>query len=89
MIFSIFSPDHLVYDTDIGLYDPYDLAGDVVGVVGHWNAAVSVGGHPDSELHGLQQPFGVNAAEDEAALVEGLSVLVLMQTAEMGLPTEA
>ena len=75
MIFSIFSPDHLVYDTDIGLYDPYDLAGDVVGVVGHWNAAVSVGGHPDSELHGLQQPFGVNAAEDEAALVEGLGPL--------------
>ena len=44
---NILSPDHLVYDTDIGLYDPYDLAGDIVGVVGHGDAAVSVGGHPD------------------------------------------
>lgn len=72
---NFFSPHHLVYDADIGLYDPDDLAGDVIGVVGHWNAAVSVCGHPDGELHGLQQPFGINAAEDEAALVEGLGPL--------------
>lgn len=72
---SFFSPDHLVHDTDIGLDDPDDLAGDVVGVVGHWDAAVSVGGHPDGELHGLQQPPGVYAAEDEASLVQGLGPL--------------
>ena len=72
---NFFSPHHLVYDTDIGLYDSYDLAGDVVGVVGDGYAAVSVGGHPDGELDGLQQTLSVYAAEDEAALVEGLGSL--------------
>ena len=62
MLFLFFSPDHLVYDTDIGLYDPYDLAGDIVGVVGDGYAAVSVCGHPDGELHGLQQSLSVDSA---------------------------
>ena len=72
---SEFSPDHLVDDADIGLYDPDDLAGDVVGVIGYGDTAVAVGGHPHGELHGLKQSLRVNAAEDEASLVEGLGPL--------------
>ena len=68
---SFFSPDHLVYDTDIGLYDSYDLAGDVVGVVGYGDAAVSVGGHPDGELDGLQQPFGINVNRNHECTENG------------------
>ena len=36
---------------------------------------VAVGGHPDCELDGLQEPPGVDAAEYEARLVEGLGPL--------------
>ena len=36
---------------------------------------VAVGGHPDCELDGLQEPPGVDAAEYEAPLVEGLGPL--------------
>ena len=74
--YSVFSPDHLVDDTDIRLDDLYDLGGDIlVGVVGDGDAVVAVGGHPNRELDGLQEPPGVDAAEYEAPLVEGLGPL--------------
>ena len=48
-----------------------DLVADIVGVVGYGDAVVAVAGHADGEVHALQEALLVNAAEDEAGLVEG------------------
>ena len=48
---------------------------DVVGVVGYGDAVVAVAGHADGEVYTLQEALLVNAAEDEAGLVEGFGTL--------------
>lgn len=70
-----FPPHHLIDNTDVAL-DNFDyFVADVVGVVGYGNAVVAVAGHADGEVYALQEALLVNAAEDEAGLVEGFGAL--------------
>ena len=48
---------------------------DIVGVVGYGDAVIAVAGHADGEIHALQEALLVNAAEDEACLVERFGTL--------------
>ena len=64
-------PHHFINNADVALDNLDDLVADIVGVVGHGNAVVAVAGHADSEVHALQEALLINAAEDEAGLVEG------------------
>lgn len=68
-------PHHLIDDSDVALDNLDDFVADVVGVVGHGDAVVAVAGHADGEVHALQEALLVNAAEDEAGLVEGFGTL--------------
>ena len=68
---SRFPPHHLIDDSDVALDDLYYFVADVVGVVRYGDAVVAVVGHADGEVYALQETLLVNAAEDEAGLVEG------------------
>lgn len=69
-------PHHLIDDADVALDDADDFGGDVfVDVVGHGDAGEAVADKGDGHVDALQQAFGVDAAQHEAALVEGLGAL--------------
>ena len=70
------APDHLVDDAGVGLNNADDFGGDVlIDVVGDGDAREAVADEGDGDVHALQEAFGVDAGEDEAALVEGLGAL--------------
>ena len=69
-------PDHLVDHADVALDDADDLGGDVlVNVVGDGDAGETVADQRNRHVNTLQEPLGVDAAEHEATLVEGLGAL--------------
>ena len=66
----VFSPDHFVYYTYIRLNDAHDLGGDVlVNIVGHGDAGLGIADELYGHINALQEAFGVDAAEHEAAFV--------------------
>ena len=66
-----FSPDHLVHNTHIALYDAHHLGADVfIHIVGDGDAGEAVADEGDGDIHTLQKAFGVDAGEDEATLVQ-------------------
>ena len=75
-ILSVFPPDHLVHHTHIGLDDADDLGGDVlVHIVGDGDAGEAVADEGDGDIDALEEADGVDAAEDEAAFVQGFGAL--------------
>ena len=70
------SPNHLVHHTDVTLDDADDLGGDVlVHVVGDRDAREAVADEGDGDVDTLEKADGVDAAEHEAAFVQGLGAL--------------
>ena len=71
-----FPPHHLIDHAHVGLDDAHHLGGDVlVHIVGHGDAGQAVFDQVHSHLYALQQAFGVDAAQHEAAFVECLGAL--------------
>lgn len=69
-------PHHLIHHADVALDDAHHLCGNVfVDVVEHGDAGEAVADKGDGHVDALQQAFGVDAAQHEAALVEGLGAL--------------
>lgn len=69
-------PHHLVHDAGVALDELDHLVADVlVDVVRHGHAVAAVGLHAHGNVHGLQQTLRVDAAQDEAGLVQGLGAL--------------
>jgi len=69
-------PNHLVHHAHIGLDDADDLGGDVlVHVVGDGDAREAVADEGDGDVNALEKADGVDAAEDEAAFVQGFGAL--------------
>ena len=68
-------PHHFIDNSDVALDNLDDFVADIVGIVGHGDAVVAIAGHADGEVHALQESLLVNAAEDEACLVEGFGTL--------------
>ena len=71
----LFPPHHLIDNANVALDDLDYFVADIVGVVGYGDAVIAVSGHADGEIHALQEALLVNAAEDEAGLVEGFGTL--------------
>ena len=70
------SPDHFVHHADVALDDADDFGGDVfVDIVGDGDARETIADEGDGDVNALQKALGVNAAEDEATLVEGFGAL--------------
>lgn len=74
-MFLFLSPDHLVHYTDIGLDDFHHLVADIIGIVGHGDAMVTVFGHLHSEVNRLEQTLGVDTTQDEAGFIQCLGTL--------------
>ncbi len=69
-------PNHLVHHAHIGLDDADDLRGDVlIHVVGNRDAREAVTDEGDGDIDTLEKADGIDAAEDEAAFVQGLGAL--------------
>ena len=65
----ILPPHHLIDHTRVALDDLHDLIAHVlIHVIRHGNAEIAVSVHLHSHIHRLQQPFLVDAGEDEASL---------------------
>lgn len=53
---SDFSPNHLVNNADITLYNLHDLGTDIfVNIIRHWNAMLTVTAELDGGVNGLEQ----------------------------------
>ena len=66
-------PNHLIHHPDIALDNAYDFGGDVlVHVVRHRDAREAVADEGDGHIDALEEAGGVDAAEDEATLIQGL-----------------
>ena len=71
-----FPPHHLIHHAYIGLDDAHDLSGNVfVDVVGDGDAREAVADEGDGDVNALQEAKGVDAAQDEATLIQGLGAL--------------
>ena len=69
-------PNHLVHHADIALDDADDLRGHVlVDIIRHQDAREAVADEGDGDIDALEKADGVDAAEHEAALVQGLGAL--------------
>ena len=69
-------PNHLVHHPDIALDDADDLGGDIlIDIIRHRDARETVADEGDGDVDTLEKADGVNAAEHEAALVQGLGAL--------------
>lgn len=65
-------PHHLIHNPHIALDYLHDFGADVfVGVVGHGDAVVAIGVHLYGCVNGLKEALLVDAADEEAAFVEG------------------
>ena len=65
-------PHHLIHYPHIALDYLHDLGADVfVGVVGHGDAVVAVGVHLHGCVNCLKEALLADAADEEAAFVEG------------------
>ncbi len=66
------TPNHLVHNTRVRLDDTDDLGGDVlVHVVRHRDARETVADEGNGDVDALEEPGGIDSAEDEAAFVQG------------------
>ncbi len=79
------TPHHLVHHTNVALDDAHKPRGDVfVKVVGHGDARVAVADQRYRHVDALEEAGGVDAAEDETALVQGLGALGRCSDADGG-----
>ena len=69
-------PHHLIHHPNIALDDAHDLRRDIlIHIVRHRNTRKAVADQGDGHIDALEQPDRIDAAEDEAALVQGLGAL--------------
>lgn len=69
----LFSPDHFVYDSSVGLNDPNDFCRDVfIGVIRNGDPVITCVVHSDRRFHSLQERFFIDACQDEVALIQRL-----------------
>ena len=72
----LLTPDHLIHNTRIALYDLHHLGGDIlIHIVGHWDAMVAILVHVHCTFYGLQQTLLVDASDEETTFVQGLGTL--------------
>ena len=75
-MYNLFPPDHLIHHAHIGLDDADNLRGNIlVHVVGDGDTREAVADEGDGDVDTLEQALGVDAAEHEAALVQGFGAL--------------
>ena len=73
---NLFPPHHLVHYPHVALDDLHHLGRDIlVHIVGHGDAVVAVAAEADGGVDGLKEAVGVDAGDDEAALVDGFRTL--------------
>ena len=72
----VFSPYHFIYYAHVTLDDADDFGGYVfIYIVGHGDAGEAVLDEAHGHFHALQQALGIDAAQDEAAFVQGFGAL--------------
>ena len=80
-----FPPHHLIHYPHIALDYLHDLGADVfIDIVGHGDAVVAIGVHLHGCVNGLKEALLVDAADEEAAFVEGFGAFGAGADADCG-----
>ena len=70
------SPNHLINNTCIRLYDLHDLSGNVfLNVIRYGNTVITVSTHINSRRNSLQKAVFINSRKNEASLIKCLGTL--------------